>query len=241
MSSIDILETATTLSWPVRAGRTPQSGWSRASVAGSSRPCRGTPEYRRKPGAERRRPTRPSRDPPPLSFFIQAFVGWHLVYVRRCDDAIALLRKTLEIETDFAAAHLGLWGAFYRKGVRAEALAAATSFFTVLGDDGVVEAPRRRESVAQYEGAMRLAALELETRAATTHVPAVRIARLWAQAGDADRAVEWLEKAYAWRESPLVHLRVGWDWDGLRGDPRFQSLLHRMRFPEGISPPASGS
>jgi hypothetical protein len=79
---------------------------------------------------------------------------------------------------------------------------------------------------------MRLAALELEKRGAATHVPAVRIARLWAHAGDADRALDWLERAYVWRESPLVHLRVSWDWDNLRDDPRFQSLLRRMQFPE---------
>ncbi len=171
----------------------------------------------------------------PFSFFIQGFFGWHLVYLHRCDDAIAHLHKTLQMETDFSSAHLGLWGAFYRKGMREEALGAARRFFAVLGDDAVVEALRRGESESGYEGAMRLAALELEERAAATHVPAVRIARLWAHAGNVDRALEWLEKAHAWRESPLVHLGVGWDWDSLRGDPRFQSLLHRMRFPEGVS------
>ena len=43
-----------------------------------------------------------------------------------------------------------------------------------------------------------------------------------------ERALEWLEKAYEGRETPLVHLSVGWDWDILRDDPRFQDLLLRM-------------
>jgi hypothetical protein len=124
-----------------------------------------------------------------------------------------------------------LWGAFYRKGARAEALAAAERFFEALGDGEVVAALRRGGSESGYEGAMRLAALELERRAAATHVPAVRIARLWAHAGDADHALDWLEKAWLWRESPLVHLAVGWDWDTLRGDPRFRDLLGRMKLP----------
>jgi len=154
------------------------------------------------------------------------------VYLHRCDEAIAQLDKTLQMEAGFSSAQLGRWGAFYRKGLHEEALAAARRFFEMLGDGEVAEALRRGEAESGYEGAMRLAALELEKRAAATHVPAVRIARLWAHAGDVDRALEWLEKAHAWRESPLVHLRVGWDWDGVRGDPRFQSLLRRMKFPE---------
>ena len=167
----------------------------------------------------------------PFSFFIQGFFGWHLVYLRRCDDAITHLHKTLQMEADFSSAHLGLWGAFYRKGLPEEALNAANRFFVVLGDSEVVEALQKGSSESGYEGAMRLAALALERRADTIHVPAVRIARLWAHAGDVGRALDWLEKAYIWRESPLVHLRVGWDWDSLRDHPRFQNLLRRMNLP----------
>jgi len=74
------------------------------------------------------------------------------------------------METDFSSAHLGLWGAFYRKGMRAEALAAARRFFAVLGDGEVLEALRRGESESGYEGAMRLAALELEKRTRDTSI-----------------------------------------------------------------------
>jgi chromosome segregation and condensation protein ScpB len=59
----------------------------------------------------------------------------------------------------------------------------------------------------------------------------VRIARLYAHAGEADRALEWLKKAYEDRESSLVHLNVGWDWHSLHDGPRFQNLLRRMNFP----------
>ena len=68
-------------------------------------------------------------------------------------------------------------------------------------------------------------------RSATRHVPAIRIARMFAHAGDADRAMQWLERAYENRESPLARLPVFWDWDDLRSDPRFQNLLARMNFP----------
>jgi len=59
----------------------------------------------------------------------------------------------------------------------------------------------------------------------------VRIARMFAHAGDADRALHWLERAYDNRESPLARLAVFWDWDDLRPDPRFRNLLTRLNLP----------
>ncbi len=78
---------------------------------------------------------------------------------------------------------------------------------------------------------MGLGGEKLAARSRSTHVPAVRIARMYAHAEQKDRALEWLEKAYERREFPLVHLSVGWDWDSLRSDPRFQGLLRRMNLP----------
>jgi TolB-like protein/Tfp pilus assembly protein PilF len=167
----------------------------------------------------------------PFSFFFQAFFGWHLVYLGRYDDAIAQLRKTLQMEADFSSAHLGLWGALYRKGTLEEALAEAKRFFEVLGDGEIVAALEEGNAQSGYSGAMGLAAQRLVERAAREHVPAVRIARLWAHAGETGHALEWLERALAWHESPLVHLAVGWDWVSLRAEPRFRALLHRMNLP----------
>ena len=60
----------------------------------------------------------------------------------------------------------------------------------------------------------------------------VRIARLYAHAGENDQAMEWLQRAFEQRETPLMHLSIAWDWDGLRDDPRFRDLLRRVGLPE---------
>ncbi|MDA2930532.1 protein kinase, partial [Acidobacteria bacterium AH-259-O06] len=164
----------------------------------------------------------------PFNFFFQCFFGWHLVYLRRYDDAIARLRKTLRTEPNFSSAHLGLWGAFYQKRMYEEALAEAKKFFAVLGESEVAEALAHGYAESGYPGAMSLAAEKLAAPSNLTYVPAIRIARLYAHAEEREQALEWLEKAYEQRETPLVHLSVGWDWDPLRSDPRFQDLLRRM-------------
>jgi hypothetical protein len=44
--------------------------------------------------------------------------------------------------------------------------------------------------------------------------------------------MEWLQRAFEQRETPLMHLSIAWDWDGLRDDPRFRDLLRRVGLPE---------
>jgi tetratricopeptide (TPR) repeat protein len=168
----------------------------------------------------------------PFNPFFPCFYGWHLVYVHRYDEAISQLRRVLATEPDFSSAHMGLWGALYKTGKYKEALVEAKKFFAVLGDHEVEDALSRGYSAGGYSQAMRLAAQTLAARSTRTHVPGVRIARLYAHAGEEDQVMKWLEKAYEQGETPLTHLNVGWDWDDLRDDPRFQDLLHRMNFPQ---------
>jgi serine/threonine-protein kinase len=168
----------------------------------------------------------------PVNFFVQCFFGWHLVYLRRYDEAIAQFRKVLRTEPNFASARLGLWGAFYRNGMQEQALTEASKFFELLGDNEVVEALTGGCGGSGYSDAMGLAAEKLAARSVISYVPAIRIARLYAHAGKIDSAQEWLEKAYEHRESPLVHLSVGWDWDSMRDEARFRHLLRRMNLPD---------
>jgi serine/threonine protein kinase/tetratricopeptide (TPR) repeat protein len=164
----------------------------------------------------------------PMSYFFQAFYGWHLVYLGRYDEAIVQIQKVVATEPGLSFAHLGLWGAFYKKGMEKEAVQEAEQFFGVLGDQEVVRAIQAGYREAGYRRAMKRAADTLAARSERVHVPGARIARLYAHAGDNERTLFWLEKAYAASESPLIHLGVARDWDGLRSDPRFQDLMRRM-------------
>lgn len=167
----------------------------------------------------------------PLNFFFQCFRGWHLAYLRRYDEAIAQLTKTIETEPNYPAAHLGLWGALYKKGMYADALREAGRFFDVLGDHEIAEVLTRGRLKHGYAGTMQRAAETLAARADHQHVPALRVARLYAHAGSTESALEWLERAHTQHEAPLVHLRVSWDWDDLREHPRFQALLRSINLP----------
>jgi len=168
----------------------------------------------------------------PLNFFFEWAFGWHLLRQRRYDDGIVQLRRSLRKEPNFLLAHLHLWSAFHERRMYEEALAEAKAFFAAVGIPDAAEALARGYAQAGYPTAMSLAAETLAARSNLAYVPPEWIAELYAHAGDKERALEWLEKAYQDRNIAMVFLSVNPTWDSLRDDPRFQDLLRRMNFPE---------
>jgi len=59
---------------------------------------------------------------------------------------------------------------------------------------------------------------------------ALQIAEAFAYCGDADRAFEWLERAYLQRDSGLPQMQSWPLLRNLHGDPRWSRFLERMGF-----------
>ena len=55
---------------------------------------------------------------------------------------------------------------------------------------------------------------------------------LYMALGETDKALDWLEKAYEQREGWLVTLKVEPMYDPLLSEPRFQTILEKMNFPD---------
>src|SRR5882762_5643007 len=71
--------------------------------------------------------------------------------------------------------------------------------------------------------------LELKKRSNPSHSNSSEIAMIYASLGDADQAMNWLEKGYEDRFNPGVLLRPG--FDPLRAEARCQDLVHRIGLP----------
>ena len=65
------------------------------------------------------------------------------------------------------------------------------------------------------------------------YVHSTAIARLYAYAGEKDRALDWLERGYAGHDSQLIYLSWHMEWDNLRAEPCLQALLRRRKLPIG--------
>jgi len=171
----------------------------------------------------------------PLNDFKRTYYGWNLNYSGRYDEAIPIFLKLLETGPNKSANYLGLWGAYYRKEMYGQALLAAKNYFLTSGGTEFGESISVDTAAGKmtYRAAMLRTGQVMAQRSLQRHVPAIRIARMFAHGGDKDRALYWLERAYQARESPLMRLAVFWDWDDLRSDPRFNDLLRRMNLPTG--------
>jgi hypothetical protein len=70
----------------------------------------------------------------------------------------------------------------------------------------------------------------LITLSGTRYISQYGVALIHLALGDADSAVEWLERGYAERDHQMVFLKVDPRLDGLRERVDFGRLLEKMRF-----------
>ena len=70
---------------------------------------------------------------------------------------------------------------------------------------------------------------ELDALAARGYVSPVAFATLYLGLGDMERALDWTERALEARRGWLAYLRVNPIMDPMRGHPRFDALVARMR------------
>jgi tetratricopeptide (TPR) repeat protein len=69
---------------------------------------------------------------------------------------------------------------------------------------------------------------DLEHPASNRYVLPYNIAKIHAAAGNAEKSLEWLEKAYDHASADLIELNSEPLFDGLRHEPQFLDLMRRV-------------
>ncbi len=167
----------------------------------------------------------------PLSLMTNATVVGHLYVARRYDEAVAEAEKLLAIDPNYPAVRWFLRSVYWQQGRFEESL-------ELLRESSWGREPANRETLDRGyaasgpQGAMLAVAQLLEAKSDSVYVDPLSVAPYYAQAGRAESAMDWLEKAEEGRAPTLIHAVLYPSFDSFRDTPRFKELRRRLNLPE---------
>ncbi len=168
----------------------------------------------------------------PLSPIISAGLGLRYYFARQQEEAVQQLRKTLELEPNFGVAHEYLGRVYIQEGMYREAVAELQIAQGLIAGNPIPLAGLGAAWALSGNRGKALGILEeLNSLRKRRHVPLVLDAWVHLGLGDKDKALLWLERAYEAGEAWVAFFKLDPQLDPVRSDPRFQSLLRRMKFP----------
>jgi DNA-binding winged helix-turn-helix (wHTH) protein/TolB-like protein len=169
-----------------------------------------------------------SRELNPLNLAQSALEGQYLLHAGRIDEALDRLQKISALEPNFWMPHLFAASAYIEKGMFAEAIAEARKEYELTGRNDIpfgtyalAKSGKRDEAQAALKELLKLSA--------TKYVSPYDVALIYNALDERDSALDWLEKGYEQRDPKMTFLKVEPKWNNLRSDPRFISLLKRMK------------
>jgi len=164
----------------------------------------------------------------PYNVRTQSFHAQVLFHVRRFDEAIAVARKALSVQPS-EVARSALIDSLFKSGRHDEVSTLERERWAK--DPELTEALEQGYAANGFSGAERGLADALAARYGRPgSVTAYTLANYYARAGDKDRVIGWLDKAYLEHNNNLPYMRTP-VFDLVRSDPRFQALVRRIGLP----------
>ncbi len=166
----------------------------------------------------------------PLSLAISTALGTAYYDARQYDRAIEYFKELIEMDPNYVRTHFYLAQVYEEKGMFEEAIAENEKGLILDGKNPneVAKAKTAMKDALRLSGARGYWQKKFDLgREDEQSSNPLAMASLFARLGEKDQAFVWLEKAYDERVH-LEYLKVSPEWDNLRSDPRFASLLQRV-------------
>jgi len=161
----------------------------------------------------------------PHNPFTQMLFGIQLGLTGRHEEALAQLQKV----PPNPLRSFGLSWQHFVSGRLAEGLADYREYFALLGDTEVADA--MADDGGSPEAAMIRGAEVLVARSAQRFVKPNNIWHLFGWGGDAQRAIDWLERGEQMRDHEIAYMGALPTSEAIRRDPRFRAFLKRLKLP----------
>ncbi len=167
----------------------------------------------------------------PFNSLYKALYGRNLNFTRQYDKAIALFESALKSSPQDPVALSNLRSSYHMKGMYAKALDIWKAYYNAKNDHEAVEVLTNGGAEDGYHKALEDLAVLLIDRSDSTFVTPWQIATVYTRAGQRDKALIWLGKAFEDHDTNMPYIGVDPIFDILKGDLRFLNLLKKMNLP----------
>jgi TolB-like protein/DNA-binding winged helix-turn-helix (wHTH) protein/tetratricopeptide (TPR) repeat protein len=166
----------------------------------------------------------------PLNLMIGTWTGLRYYLARKYQAAIEQSLNTVELDSNFAAAHLMLGESYVQAGLREKGLAELQSATSLSGENPLYLAQVGVAYAAEGRKADALQIIsQLQTTSSNRYVSPYGLAQIYAALNDKEQTFKWLQNAYDDHAVWMTYLAVDPVFDDYRSDQRFQDLLRSVR------------
>jgi TolB-like protein/thioredoxin-like negative regulator of GroEL len=162
----------------------------------------------------------------PLNLALLIVYGDALLAAGHAEEALSALAEALKLDPNNPETH-GRRGFVYYSLGDAESARAACA---IESDEWAVLTCRALAANKLGKRSEAEAALN-RLRETSGDSAAYQYANIYAQRGETEKALDWLEKAYRLRDSGLYQLKTDYLMDPIRKEPRFQTIEKELNFP----------
>lgn len=166
----------------------------------------------------------------PVSGWLHDDLGWMLLSQHKPEAAIAEFQRATELLPNFPAGHLSLAVAYMRTRQFDKALAEVRKAEALGGEPTrVLEIMGSVQALSGDTAGAQTTVDKLRTGAVAGRVSPYSVALIYTAMGKKSEALDWLERAYQEKDPWIVWVGVLTEWQSLRTEPRFMTLLQKLK------------
>jgi TolB-like protein/DNA-binding winged helix-turn-helix (wHTH) protein/Tfp pilus assembly protein PilF len=167
----------------------------------------------------------------PLSLVINMEAGLPYYFRHQYDHAGRHFQRAIALDPNFALAYVELGWAYEDSGDFPAAITTLQKAVELDNTTPVMTALANAYAAAGRNAEAVRILRTMEQRAKTSYVSPFLLATVHLRLGEKEKSLQLLERAYEEHDWALIWANVSPRLDPLRTDPRFQSVLSRMKFP----------
>ena len=165
----------------------------------------------------------------PYNSVIRGLYLINLSFLKRCDEVFSM---NAEEEFTHLLSIRILKNCYFLEGMYDKSFELELASANLRRDVELQETLQKGYEAGGYFEAVERVAELLEERAQHTDIPSMAIALYFAKAGQKEKTLEWLEKAYSNYDAGMPYITVIPPFDFIRNEPRFKEILRKMNLPE---------